>query len=216
MTVSHTFSRLLNLYALHAPRHFTPIANTPICFEIGAGKGKHARQFAQNNPNKTLYAVERTANKFDAMQKLQSESHIPNLTVINADAISWSVYAIYPKQISECFILYPNPEPYNKNQRFINMPYFEFLLSRLMDNGTITIASNIQEYIDECELKLQEVWQLPYIKNTIPSHSDRTHFEIKYLARGELCQELIITKPANYQTRFDDILPKHLWENNND
>ncbi len=30
-----------------------------------------------------------------------------------------------------------------------------------------------------------------------------THFEIKYLERGELCQQLIITKPEGYRTRFD-------------
>jgi hypothetical protein len=29
------------------------------------------------------------------------------------------------------------------------------------------------------------------------------HFEIKYLERGELCQQLIITKPEGYRTRFD-------------
>lgn len=211
--LTHQFNRLFNLQALHAPRAFTPIANTPICFEIGAGKGKHALQFAQNNPDKHLIALERTAGKAGVFNQ---ENCPPNLSFIHADAIAWSVFALYPKQISHCFILYPNPEPHNKNQRFINMPYFEFLLSRIMDNGTITIASNIQEYIDECESKLQEVWQLPFIKNIIPANSERTHFEVKYLARGELCQELIITKPANYQTRFDDIFPKHLWENNND
>lgn len=205
--------RLFHLDPIFPPRNLTPIANTPICFEIGAGKGKHALQFAKNNPNKHLIAIERTAGKAGVFNQANCP---PNLSFIHADAISWSVYAVYPKQISECFILYPNPEPKNKNQRFINMPYFEFLLSRIMDNGTITIASNIKEYIDECELKLQNIWQLPYIKNTIPIYSDRTHFEIKYLARGELCQELIITKPTNYHTRFDDILPKHLWDNNDE
>ncbi|WP_066804419.1 SAM-dependent methyltransferase [Moraxella oblonga] len=213
--LSHCFNRLFDIHQLHTPRDFVPIANVPICLEIGAGKGKHALQFAQNNPDKMLYAVERTANKFEAMQKLKTDN-TPNLFPIHADAIAWSVFALYPKQITECFILYPNPEPHNKNQRFTNMPFFEFLLSRMADNATITIASNIDDYIKESEKNLQKIWQLPFIKNTIPNHSQRTHFEIKYLARGELCQELIITKPTNYKTRFDDILPKHLWDTAND
>jgi hypothetical protein len=48
---------------------------------------------------------------------------------------------------------------------------------------------------------------LPYEKQVIASDSARTHFEVKYLERGELCQQLIIRKPADYTTRFDDVMP---------
>lgn len=41
----------------------------------------------------------------------------------------------------------------------------------------------------------------------IAADSARTHFEIKYLERGELCQQLIISKPETYVTRFDDFQP---------
>lgn len=44
-------------------------------------------------------------------------------------------------------------------------------------------------------------------KQVIASDSARTHFEVKYLERGELCQQLIICKPADYTTRFDDFMP---------
>ncbi len=49
---------------MQAPRDFTPIENTPICVEIGAGKGKHALLFSGQNPQHTLYAIERTREKF--------------------------------------------------------------------------------------------------------------------------------------------------------
>ena len=32
-------------------------------------------------------------------------------------------------------------------------------------------------------------------------------FELKYLERGELCQQLIISKPEGYSTRFDTFQP---------
>lgn len=207
---SHQFNRLFNLKALHAPRDFTPIPNTPICLEIGAGKGKHAMLFCQDNPDKTLYAIERTAEKCHAFLKSAQLAHLPNLHPIHADAIAWTAFAVHPKQIQTCFILYPNPEPKNKNQRFLNMPFFEFLLSRLQDDGQIIIASNIADYIDEAEQLLTDIWCLPYQKVTIDPSSARTHFEVKYLSRGELCQELIITKPAGYRTRFDELLPLSL------
>lgn len=207
VSISHHFTRLFNLTALHAPRAFVPIDDTPICLEIGAGKGKHALLFATQNPDKHLYAIERTTEKFGAFDKLAKPD---NLTAIHADAIAWVAYALYPKQVQTCFILYPNPEPKNKNQRFLNMPFFELLLSKMADGGQIILASNITSYIDEAENLLNDVWQLPYDKRQIPPTSARTHFEIKYLARGEKCQELMMTKPVGYRTRFDKTLPLHL------
>ncbi len=207
MKLSHQFPRVFNLNTLCPPRNFYCIGRESICLEIGAGKGKHALMFAQNNPHQTLYAIERTSEKFTAFKKISDEYALPNLMPIHADAIHWSAFALHAGQVARCFILYPNPEPKNKNQRFLNMPFFEFLLSRMMVGGQITIASNIADYISECEMLLQEVWHLPYTKRQIEKTSARTHFEIKYLSRGELCQELIITKPDAYHTRFDDVAP---------
>jgi hypothetical protein len=81
------------------------------------------------------------------------------------------------------------------------------LLSRLQPGGQITLASNIPEYIEEAQQQLIDVWKLPFVKEKIAASSARTHFEVKYLERGELCQQLIITKPIDYTTRFDDFAP---------
>ena len=192
---------------MHAPRDFQAIANQPICVEIGAGKGKHALLFSASNPDKQLIAVERTREKFIAMQKQHGIEGQKNLQAIHADALPWGVHALFPAQVQQFFILYPNPEPHNPAQRWLNMPFFEFLLSRLEVGGTITLASNIPEYIAEAQQQLIDVWKLPFVKEVIAADSARTHFEIKYLERGELCQQLIISKPASYQTRFDDFQP---------
>ncbi|WP_151980456.1 SAM-dependent methyltransferase [Acinetobacter guerrae] len=192
---------------MQAPRDFSSIENTPICVEIGAGKGKHALLFSGEYPEQILFAIERTKEKFLAMQKQKGLEPRDNLYPIHADALPWIVHALYPQQVDQFFILYPNPEPHNPAQRWLNMPFFEFLLSRLKPQGTITLASNIPDYIDEAEHQLEQQWHLPYVKQRIASDSARTHFEVKYLERGELCQQLIITKPEGYQTRFDEFLP---------
>ena len=192
---------------MHAPRDFQAIANTPVCIEIGAGKGKHALLFSGQHPEQTLYAIERTREKFLAMQKQHGLEPRANLQSVHADALPWIVHALYPAQVEQCFILYPNPEPHNPAQRWLNMPFFEFLLSRLQPNGQITLASNIPEYIAEAEQQLLALWKLPFEKQRIAADSARTHFEIKYLQRGELCQQLIIRKPEGYRTRFDDFQP---------
>ena len=192
---------------MHAPRDFQAIANQPVCVEIGAGKGKHALLFSGQNPEKQLIAVERTREKFLSMQKQHGLEGQKNLQPIHADALPWVVHALFPAQVEQFFILYPNPEPHNPAQRWLNMPFFEFLLSRLKTGGQITLASNIPDYIEEAQQQLIEVWKLPFVKEAVAQDSARTHFEIKYLERGELCQQLIITKPAGYATRFDDFQP---------
>ncbi|MBV7609588.1 SAM-dependent methyltransferase, partial [Escherichia coli] len=133
--------------------------------------------------------------KFLAMQKQHALEGQPNLQTVHADALPWIVHALYPAQVEQFFILYPNPEPHNPAQRWLNMQFFEFLLSRLKTGGTITLASNIPEYIEEAEQQVQNLWKLPFVKEVIGQDSARTHFEIKYLERGELCQQLIISKP---------------------
>ncbi|MBF7682289.1 DUF938 domain-containing protein [Acinetobacter sp. B5B] len=190
-----------------APRQFQPIKNEPVVVEIGAGKGKHALQFVQQFPETTLYAIERTREKFDAMLKQAKSMSNDHFYPIHADALPWITHALYPKQVTTFYILYPNPEPHNPAQRWLNMPFFEFLLSRLVEGGQIILASNLAEYISEAEQQLLHVWHLPYQKQIIDTHSARTHFEVKYLARGEQCQQLVITKPEYYQTRFDDFSP---------
>lgn len=199
--------RQFQAHRIHAPRHFQAIPAQPVCVEIGAGKGKHALLFSQQFPETQLIAIERTREKFEAMQKQHQLSKQDNLTVVHADAIAWMVHAVAPAQLEQVFILYPNPEPHNPAQRWLNMPFFEFLVSRLQEGGTITLASNIPQYIEEAEQQLNALWKLPFEKQQIAADSARTHFEVKYLARGELCQQLIISKPVGYQTRFDDFAP---------
>ena len=192
---------------MHAPRDFQAIANESVCVEIGAGKGKHALLFSGQHPEHKLIAIERTREKFLAMQKQHQLEGQQNLQIVHADAIPWIVHALFPAQVEQFFILYPNPEPHNATQRWLNMPFFEFLLSRLKAGGSITLVSNIPEYIAEAQQQLIEVWKLPFVKEVIPATSARTHFEIKYLQRGELCQQLIISKPESYPTRFDEFMP---------
>lgn len=205
---SHHFQRIFRVEKIRPPRNFLPMSaefwqNKSVCLEIGAGKGKHAVQFAHQYPEKYLLAIERTQEKFLAMKKRANQVHLPNLKVIHADAIAWITHAVPVASIQKIFILYPNPEPNNPNQRWLNMPFFEFLLSRLQPNGQIILATNIKNYADETEEKAITIWQLPTTRQQVAMRSQRTHFEIKYLARGEICWQLEMIKPQSYRTNFD-------------
>lgn len=207
--LSHKQTRAFQPKKLTKPRNFT-IPNIltnnnqqPIVLEIGAGKGKHALSFASQNPQKHLIAIERTRNKFEAFAKLAKVQGSANLTAVHADAIAWIVQAIAPNSVAQIYLLYPNPEQHNPNQQWLNMPFFEFLLSRLQVGGEIILATNIEKYIDNAQQQAKELWRLPATVTPVATDSQRTHFEIKYLARKEQCWQLNISKPEGYQTRFD-------------
>lgn len=209
LELSHQQQRAFQPQKLSAPRDFMLPevlikGKQPLVLEIGAGKGKHALSFAQQNPDKHLIAIERTRNKFDAFAKLAGQQKSNNLSAIHADAIAWIVHAIAPNSIERIFILYPNPEQHNPNQQWLNMPFFEFLLSRLQAGGEVLLATNIEAYMDNAEQQASEVWCLPNTRHRVASDSQRTHFEVKYLARGETCWQLTMRKPEGYKTRFDN------------
>ena len=176
-----------------------------IVLEIGAGVGLHALTFARSHHSVQVFAIERTAEKFQKFQQSHLSATSPNLNPIHADAIPWVVHALPPACLQQVFILYPNPEPKNPAQRWFNMPFMKFLLSRMQPNATLTLASNITEYLDEAEQQLLHVWQLPYVRSAVTTER-RTHFEIKYMERGELCGQIIVTKPEGYETPFDHYL----------
>ena len=208
LELSHQQPRAFQPQKLSAPRDFIVPdilinAELPLVLEIGAGKGKHALSFALQNSDKHLIAIERTRNKFDAFAKLAAQQKSSNLSAIHADAIAWIVHAIAPNSIERIFILYPNPEQHNPNQQWLNMPFFEFLLSRLQVNGEVILATNIEAYMDNAEQQANVVWCLPNTRHKVASDSQRTHFEVKYLARGETCWQLNMRKPEGYKTRFD-------------
>ena len=122
---THPNIRLFQAELMRAPRDFIAPTITPtMCLEIGAGKGKHAMQFAAQHPNTHLLAIERTAEKFQAFLKQHQAQSLRNLQPIHADAIAWSVHGLKPQQLEQIFILYPNPEPKNPAQRWLNMPFF--------------------------------------------------------------------------------------------
>ena len=209
--LSHQQKRAFQPEKLSSPRNFNKPSllltqstdSIPITIEIGAGKGKHALSFAADNPEQNLIAIERTRNKFEAFAKQATLLNLANLTAIHADAIAWIVHAIAPNSVEKIYILYPNPEQHNPNQQWLNMPFFEFLLSRLKADGEIVLATNIEAYMDNAEQQAITVWQLPTCRKQVAQDSQRTHFEVKYLARHETCWELIMRKPESYQTRFD-------------
>lgn len=173
-----------------------------IDLEIGSGVGWHAIKYARENPSRFLIAIEKTSAKFARFEsRLAGHVPIPNLFPVHADAVAWVAHCIGEVKISRCLILYPNPNLRVTSQRWIRMPFMHYLIEVMKSGGELVLATNEEDYAKEVEKYGQEAWglkldlNLSFTHETAPKNYPRTHFEKKYLARGETCYELRFRKP---------------------
>ncbi len=171
----------------------------PIDLEIGCGVGWHSISYSQKHPERFLIAIERTSEKFKRFQRrYQHHCAIYNLLPVHADSVPWVVHCLPDGLLSRIFILYPNPYPKNPAARFFRMPFFEELLKKGKEELTIHLATNEKFYRNEAIKIASEHWPLVLESQRTLTRENfpnpRTHFEKKYLLRGEICYDLVFRK----------------------
>lgn len=187
--------RPFNKAAVPRPPGTPPILPAgPLCVEIGAGQGWFAVQFAQAHPHKTLIAIERTQTRFAKLQQRVAHNPCGNVIPIRADAVHWIAHVLPECSVDQYFIFYPNPYPKasQQNKRFHAMPFMGYLIQTLKPKGTLTLTTNQDFYYAEAKDYLEQVWGFTCCGDRLlPATSPpRTHFEKKYLERGDRCYEL--------------------------
>lgn len=173
----------------------------PLDIEIGCGVGLHPIQYAQNNPDRYLVAIEHTTEKFKKFERRFFSHNSPkNLLPLHENGISWVTHALSKNSVDRFIFMYPNPnpKPSQQNKRFHAMPFMERVIDCLKHGGTIQFATNELFYATECREFMTEVWGLEEVEyRIIDAKSDfvgRTHFERKYLERGQKAYNLIYKK----------------------
>jgi tRNA (guanine-N7-)-methyltransferase len=164
--------------------------------EIGCGVGWHPIQYARGNPDRYLVAIEHTREKFEKFKNRVSKNDVlENLLPVHANAIAWITHSLPPESVSKILILYPNPERKASNKRWIRMPFMAKLIEILKPDGKIIFATNESFYRDEI-VKFAPTLGLKITEEKKLGKADkpRTHFEKKYLARGETCFDLVLVK----------------------
>lgn len=167
--------------------------------EIGAGQGLHAIRYSLANPQRKFLAVERTEEKFERFKsRFDRHSGLTNLFPVHADAISVVTHFIEDQSLERVFLLYPNPYPKKKqaNLRWHNSPFMKCLLSKLKQGGRLYLSTNLAWYAEEAKLMFVTQWALKLGSETkvLDPRLAQTHFERKYLRRGETCIRHIYIK----------------------
>jgi tRNA (guanine-N7-)-methyltransferase len=184
----------------HVEGFLRRVKHRALDFEIGCGVGLHPIQYATQNPERFLIATEHTHEKFEKFSRRFEKHQSPtNLLPIHGNAISVAHYLIPEQSLDRCFLLYPNPNPKNLNQRWHAMPFMQRILQLLKPDGELIIATNEEFYALEAIEWMKNYWQLEVheermTQSSHSAHLGRTHFERKYLSRGEVCYNLIFKR----------------------
>lgn len=171
--------------------------NLPLDVEIGCGVGFHPISYAKANPKRQLLAFERTDKFFSFERRVKNHSEMKNLFPVHGDAISWISHLFGPERVDRYFILYPNPYPKKKqeNLRFPHMPFFSHLVLTMKKGGTVEFATNCSSYGADIEKQLPAQGLTLQEKRVVDRDCPpRTHFEKKYLSRGEACWSYLYRK----------------------
>jgi tRNA (guanine-N7-)-methyltransferase len=184
-----------------------------LVIEIGCGVGFHPIRWSALNPSKKMLAIERTTEKFEKLNtRFKNHPELQNLFIAHADAAVLLPHLFHqrPLSVSQYFILYPNPysKSKHKNLRFAHSQLTDFLVKTLKPGGILQFATNIKSYADELigvlpsRLPLKPIEQLQFNESSIQIQSKhiqflpRTHFEKKYLERGEMCHHLVFERTS--------------------
>ncbi len=163
--------------------------NGPVEIEIGCGVGMHPIRYAMAHPDRTLFAIEHTVERFQSFQRRYENHKRPeNLIPVHADAVEWVTHFVPAASVQRFFILYPNPwpRPGDERRRWYRLPFFGRLLETLVPGGEVLLATNLEDYAQGAARWFTEAWGLQ-VEVTPATGPARTHFERKYLERGEKC-----------------------------
>ena len=197
--------------AFHQPPLLPPDARAaaflqgagPFDLEIGCGVGLHPIRYALANPDRKLVAIEHTREKFEKFARRYRNNGEPaQLLPVHANAVSWVHQFASNDLFERIHLLYPNPEVKNPAKRWIRMPFFGRLLETLKPGGEVIFATNLRDYAEEIRDHAKRAWNLDVVEFrafTLPDvvltkREPRTHFEMKYLQRGETCFDVRLRK----------------------
>jgi tRNA (guanine-N7-)-methyltransferase len=167
--------------------------------EIGCGVGLHPILFGKEFPNTTLIAIEHTREKFLKFERrLARHPELKNIFGVHANAIAFVNQHVKKESVDRLWLLYPNPNPKSAdlNRRWHAMPFAEQLIASLKPGAELVTATNLEWYAQEAQEFWTRCWGLKLVSQIQMDSGSvaRTHFEKKYLERGERCWNLVFKR----------------------
>ena len=169
--------------------------NFPIVLELGCGKGEYSLAMAQRESDKNFIGIDIKGARLWRGAKTALEEKIENVAFIRTriDLIE-SFFA--PKEISEIWITFPDPQPKKEKKRLTSPAFLNKYLTFLQPGAIIHLKTDsrplhdyTRQIVEEWEgMRLLEVdtnISLSGRQNTDPLIAVRTFYEEIFLSEGK-------------------------------
>ena len=171
--------------------------DNPVHLDVGCGLGGFAIEFAKQNPNVNLIALEMFSNVIIGAIDKAKEAKLPNLRFLNIRCECLEKY-IRDSSIDRIYLNFSNPlhNKSDEKQRLTNQRFLNIYRKLLKDGGVIIQKTDdrdffeysLQSYKDNGFTILDECWDLKAVKD--PSNIITEH-EQKYMDAGKTIYRVI-------------------------
>ncbi len=175
--------------------------NARTILEIGFGMGATTAEIAAAHPDTNYLAVEVHPPGVGSLCNLLDDQSLPNVKVIQHDAVEVLNHMITPGSLAGIHIYFPDPwhKARHNKRRLVQPPFVSLLASRLAPDGYLHLAT---DWVPYAEHMLEVLSAEPLLKNTSADYASRpswrpeTKFERRGLKLGHEVRDLLFTKRA--------------------
>ncbi len=122
--------------------------NSDLILEIGFGMGTSTAEIAKSNLNKNYVAIEVHSPGVGNLLKLIQEGDIPNLKIIQHDAVEVLNLMIKNDSLDGIHIFFPDPWPKKRHhkRRLIQSNLLKLIAQKIKKTGYLHIATDWEDY----------------------------------------------------------------------
>ena len=122
-----------------------------LMLEIGTNRGRFLRQLAEQNPDAGVLGVELRHKYVKLARRDLKKAGLDNAHVVCADANLLLPIAIDDGQLTDVFVLYPDPwwKKRHRKRRIIQPEFLDLLARKMRAGGTLWIRTDVGPLADD-------------------------------------------------------------------
>ncbi len=195
-------------YAVDNPKELTldyqdeilnwPTASTPLYLDIGFGNGISTLHFARQEPQAAFLAIDvHTPGVGDLLSELHTHE-IPNVRVMETDAIAVLENMIPPNSLAGVYTLFPDPwqKARHHKRRIVQQGILDLIHSHLTPGGFWHIATDWTHYAESITGLFAQPTNQEHWSGGKQMRPDRalTRYEERAIAEGRAVTDFRFTK----------------------
>jgi tRNA (guanine-N7-)-methyltransferase len=157
----------------------------PRILEIGFGMGEGTAAIALEHPENDYLAIEVHTPGVGNLLKLINAQHIPNIRIIQHDAVEVLREMLGKAALDGAHIFFPDPwhKTRHNKRRLIQAPFIAQLVNKLKPGGYIHVATDWRDYAEQVLAVLSAE---PQLENTAVDYATRPDYRplTKFEQRG--------------------------------